>query len=93
MKKPYTKPVFSCEQFEVNQDIASGCQIILNFGGYDPKKGWASVCSDYVEMFGYTDSSIIPNHSENGHKPSCIPFSEGLCDCYLAAVGEAIFTS
>lgn len=93
MKKPYTKPVFSCEQFEVNQDIASGCQIILNFGGYDPKKGWASVCSDYVEMFGYTDPSIISNYSENGHKPSCVPFSQYFCDCYLTAVGDAIFTS
>ncbi len=91
MKKPYTKPVFSCEQFEVNQDIASGCQIILNFGGYDPKKGWASVCSDYVEMFGYTD--VSSSYTQNGIKPSCVPFSQHFCDCYLTAVGDAIFTS
>lgn len=93
MKKPYTKPVFSCEQFEVNQDIASGCKIILNFGGYDPtkKNGWKSVCSDYVEMFGYT-TDVSP-YTQNGIKPSCIPFNEGLCDCYLTAVGDAIFTS
>lgn len=92
MKKPYTKPVFSCEQFEVNQDIASGCQIILNFGGggWNAKtKCWDNICSDYVEMFGFEETSYI----QNGIRPSCIPFSEGLCDCYLTAVGDAIFTS
>lgn len=92
MKKPYTKPVFSCEQFEVNQDIASGCRIILNFGGggWSQKKNWwEDICSDYVEMFGFEETSYV----QNGISHSCIPFSEGLCDCYLAAVGEAIFTS
>lgn len=94
MKKPYTKPVFSCEQFEVNQDIASGCQIILNFGGggwNKDKKCWESVCSDYVNMFGYTD--VSSTYTQNGIKPSCVPFSQYFCDCYLTAVGDAIFTS
>lgn len=93
MKKPYTKPVFSCEQFEVNQDIASGCQIILNFGGggWNRKKNcWDNICQDYIDMFGFEGVTAA---NSNGISPSCIPFSEGLCDCYLAAVGDAIFTS
>ena len=46
MKKAYTKPVFSCEYFEVNTNIAVGCETTVNFGPYDPTGEHEGVCKD-----------------------------------------------
>ena len=89
MKKAYTKPVFSCEYFEVNTHIAAGCVNTVSFGPYDPTDPTRSVCRDYVDMFGYKPANVADGHRgpQNGN------FHEGACDCYLTAVQRGIFTS
>lgn len=88
MKKAYTKPVFSCEYFEVNTNIAVGCETTVNFGPYDPTGKNVGVCEDYVAMFGMGDKGFT------GHKgPQDGNFYPGHCDCYLTAIQRKVFTS
>ena len=87
MKKAYTKPVFSCEYFEVSTNIASNCGTVVNMGPQDPTRPDIKVCSDFAEMFGM--QSDFSGHGS----PIQGNFYKGNCDCYLAPSKGILFTS
>lgn len=87
MKKKYTKPVVEIECYELSNNIASNCGIVVNMG---PEAINAiKVCDEYYEITGEPRNSNARTFS----MPHNIQFwAAETCDCYYTA-GAGFFTS
>lgn len=83
MKKAYNRPEVKIELFELNEKIAAGCTVIVDFG---PDEG----CR------GYNDGNVPDDISLYNYRTTRTNFynsAEAGCECYMNAGDSVMFTS
>lgn len=83
MKKIYEAPDLEIESYELDANIASNCNLVVDMGPEGP--GAIEVCEDYYEKTGEVAAMFSLPHNVQF-------WSEETCDCYYSA-GDGCFTS
>lgn len=83
MKIFYEAPDLEIESYELDANIASNCNLVVDMGPEGP--GAIEVCEDYYEKTGEVAAMFSLPHNVQF-------WSEETCDCYYSA-GDGCFTS
>ncbi len=82
--KAYMKPQIEVEVYQLQQDIAQNCHIVVHMG---PSEGGHPVCEDYKPPF-------MSMNTYAAKRPVNVSFFEDTnCDCYYSATNGQYFTS